>query len=122
MLNNKWVLLILFIAGLIIVVLPDSGKAVIELNKSHGPSIQDSIGLGLILISWLFGCTIVVRNWRKIKSRIGNRTFRLLIMIYLLALIGIILSLALSSDFLLWICLAVGLLINMLYVIYAFKK
>ena len=122
MLNNKWVLLILFIAGLIIVVLPDSGKAVIELNKSHGPSIQDSIGLGLILISWLFGCTIVVRNWRKIKSRIGNRTFRLLIMIYLLALIGIILSLALSSDFLLWICVAVGLLINMLYVIYAFKK
>ena len=122
MLNNKWVLLILFIAGLIIVVLPDSGKAVIELNKSHGPSIQDSIGLGLILISWLFGCTIVVRNWRKIKSRIGNRTFRLLIMIYLLALIGIILSLALSSEFFLWPCVAVGLLINMLYVIYAFKK
>jgi hypothetical protein len=122
MLNNKWVLLILFIAGLIIVVLPDSGKAVIELNKSHGPSIQDSIGLGLILISWLFGCTIVVRNWRKIKSRIGNRALKLLTIIYLLAMTGIIVSLAVSSDFFLWICVAVGLLINMLYVIYAFKK
>ena len=120
--NNKWVLLILFIAGLIIVLMPDSGKRVIELNKSHGPSILDSIGLGLILISWLISCTIVIRNWQKIKTKIGIRNFRLLTIIYLLAMIGIILSLAFSSDFLLWICAAVGLLINIFYFIYAFNK
>ena len=122
MLNNKWVLLILFIAGLIIVVLPDSGKPVIALNKSHGPSVQDFIGLGLILISWLFSCGIVIRNWEKIKSKIGNRNFRLLILIYLLAMTGIILALAVSSDFILWICVAVGLLINILFIIYAFAR
>ena len=122
MLNNKWVLLILFITGLIIVVLPDSEKRVIALNKSHGPSMQDLIGLGLLLISWLFSCIIVIRSWKKIKSKIGNRTFRLLIIIYLAAFAGIILSLAISSDFFLWICVAVGLLINILYFIYAFNK
>ena len=120
--NNKWVILVLFITGLIIVVLPDSGEPVIELNKSHGPSIQDSIGLGLILISWLFSCIVVIRNWKKIKSRIGNTTFRLLIIIYLLAMTGIILSLVVSYDFFLWISVAVGLLINILFFIYAFNK
>lgn len=122
MLNNKWVLLILFITGLIIVVLPDSGKPVIALNKSHGPSMQDLIGLGLLLISWLFSCIIVIRNWKKIKSKIGNRTFGLLLMIYLVAMAGIILSLVVSSDLFLWICVAVGLLINILFVGYAINK
>lgn len=120
--NNKWVLLTLFITGLIIVLLPDSGKPVIELNKSHGPSIQDLIGLGLLLISWLLSSIIVIRNWKKIESKIGNRTFRLLLIIYLLAMTGIILSLVVSSDFFLWNCVAVGLLINILYLIYAFNK
>lgn len=122
MLNNKWVLLILFITGLIIVVLPDSGKPVIALNKSHGPSMQDLIGLGLLLISWLFSCIIVIRNWKKIKSKIGNRTFGLLLMIYLVAMAGIILSLVVSSDLFLWICVAVGLSINILYFVYALKR
>ncbi|HEU4859309.1 MAG TPA: hypothetical protein VFT15_05705 [Chitinophagaceae bacterium] len=120
--NNKWVLLTLFITGLIIVLLPDSGIPVIELNKSHGPSIQDLIGLGLLLISWLLSSIIVIRNWKKIESKIGNRTFRLLLIIYLLAMTGIILSLVVSSDFFLWNCVAVGLLINILYLIYAFNK
>lgn len=122
MLNKKWVLLSLFITGLIIVVLPDSGKPVIALNKSHGPSIQDLIGLGLLLISWLFSCIIVIRNWKKIKTKIGNRTFGLLLMIYLLAMAGIILSLVVSSDLFLWICVAVGLSINILYFVYALKR
>jgi hypothetical protein len=122
MVNNKWVLIILFIAGLIIVVLPDSGKPVIELNKSHGPSIQDLIGLGLLLMGWLFSCIIVIRNWKKVQSEIGSRTFRLLLALYLLAMLGIILSLAFPSDLFLWICVVVGLSINILYLIYAFDK
>jgi hypothetical protein len=122
MLHNKWLLLSLFITGLIIVVLPDSGKSVIALNKSHGPSIQDLIGLGLLLVSWLFSCIIVTRNWEKIKSKIGNRNFRLLTIIYLLAMLGIFLSLAFSSDRFLWICVVVGLSINTLYVICAFNE
>lgn len=122
MLNNKWVSLILFITGLIIVVLPDSGKPVIELNKSHGPSIQDLIGLGLLLISWLYSCTIVITNWKQIKSKIGNGNFQLLLLLYLLAITGIILSLVVSSNFILWICVAMGFSINILYFIYALKR
>ncbi|HET6769042.1 MAG TPA: hypothetical protein VFH08_16635 [Chitinophagaceae bacterium] len=122
MINNKWVLLILFITGLITVLLPDSGKRVIALNKSHGPSIQDLIGLGLLLIGWLLSCSIVIRNWKKIILKIGNRKFILLLISYLLAMIGIILSLAVASDFFLWVCVAVGLIINILYVIYAFNE
>ena len=122
MLKIKWVLLVLFITGLIIVLLPDSGKPVVEFNRSHGPSIQDLIGLGLILISWLLSCAILIRNWKRTKSKLGNGNFRLLIIIYLLAMIGIILSLTLSSDFFLWICVGTGLLINILFVVYAFNK
>jgi len=122
MVNNKWVLLILFITGVIIVVLPDSSNRVIALNKSHGPSTQDLIGLGLLLISWLLSCTIVISNWKKIKLKTGHKLFNLLVIVYFISIIGIVLSLVLSSDIFLWICAAVGLLINTLFIIYAFNK
>ena len=73
MVNKKWILLILFIAGLIILILPDQGNQAIQLNDSHGPSFQDLIGLGLILISWFSSCVIVIGNWKKIKSNLGGQ-------------------------------------------------
>ena len=120
--SKKWTLLILFIAGLIILWLPDSGKRIVELNKNHGPSIQDLIGLALMLISWLLSCEIVIRNRKEIKLKTGNKNFERLIIIYLLSLAGIVLSLALSSDFFLWVSVAAGALINALFIIYAFNK
>src|SRR5687768_16251474 len=120
--NKKWTLLILFIAGLIILWLPDSGKRIVELNKNHGPSIQDLIGLVLMLISWLLSCGIVIRNQKEIKLKTGNKNFKRLIITYLLSLAGIVLSLAFSSDFFLWVSVAAGVLINALFIIYAFNK
>ena len=120
--KKKWALFILFIAGLIILLLPDRGKQIIRLNERHGPSIQDLIGLVLILLSWLFSCAVVISNWKKIKLKTGHKTFNLLLIVYVLSIIGIILSLTFSSDIFLWICATVGLLINTLFIIYALNK
>jgi len=122
MTNKKWILLILFIAGLIILLLPDKGEPVIELNKKHGPSLQDLIGLLLMLISWLVSCIVVIREWEVVKLKTGNSNFRLLIVVYIVSITGIALSLILSFDLILWFCIAVGSFVNILFIIYAFDK
>jgi hypothetical protein len=122
MTNKKWILLLLFIAGLIILLLPDQGKPVIVLNKKHGPSLQDLIGLLLMLISWLVSCIVVIRGWEVVKLKTGNSNFRLLIVIYIVSIIGITLCLKLSFDLILWFCIAVGSFVNILFIIYAFDK
>lgn len=122
MTTKKWILLILFIAGLIILLLPDQGKPVIVLNEKHGPSFQDLTGLLLMLISWLVSCIVVVRKWKVIKSKTGDRNSRLLVIVYVLSIIGVCLSLLFSSDLLLWSCVVIGSFINILFIIYAFDK
>ena len=109
---NKWILGILFITGLIILLLPDHRAPVIELNERHGPSFQDMVGLVLILISWGLSCIVVVRKWKAIKSKIGDRNVRVLVIVYILSITGVVLSLLFSSDLLLWSCAAIGFFIN----------
>jgi len=122
MTNKNWILLILFIAGLIILLLPDKGEPVIVLNESHGPSLQDLIGLVLMLISWFASCIVVVREWQTVKSKTGDRNSSLLILAYILSIIGIVLSLLFSFDLLLWPCIAIASVINISLIIYAFNK
>ena len=122
MTNKKWILLLLFIAGLIILLLPDQGKPVIVLNKKHGPSLQDLIGLLLMLISWFVSCIVVVKKWKEVRLKTGSRIFSLLILVYILSIIGITLSLMFSSDLILWSCAAIAGSINILFIIHAFNK
>ena len=119
---KKWILLILFIAGLIILLLPDKGTPVIVLNEKHGPSFQDLIGLVLIIISWALSCIVVIRHWKVISSKIGNRNSGLLVLVYILSIAGVALSLLFSSDPMLWACAAVGCFMNILLFVYAFKE
>jgi len=118
--SHRWILLIIFFAGLIILLLPDASKPVIEFNKIHGPSIPDLIGLSFIMISWVSSCITIIQRWPKIKLKLGNKTVYMLLIIYLLSCFGIVLSLRLSLDELLWFCVAAALIINVLFIIYAF--
>lgn len=122
MTSKKWILLILFIAGLIILLLPDKGEPIIALNKKHGPSLQDLIGLLLMLISWLASCVVVARKWKVVKSKTGDRNSRLLVLVYILSITGVVLSLLFSYDPLLWACAAIAAFTNILFIIYAFGK
>ena len=120
--KNSLILLIIFLAGLVILLLPDNSEPVITFNKKHGPSIMDLLGLVLMLISWFLSCVVVVRNWKEVKSKTGNSNFRLLIVVYIISIAGVALSLILSSDLSLWPCVAVASFINVLFIIYAFLK
>jgi drug/metabolite transporter (DMT)-like permease len=122
MTNKKWILLLLFIAGLIILLLPDQGKPVIAFNEKHGPSWPDTIGLLIMLISWLLSCIVTVRNWRAVRSKMGKSFFNLLVWVYILSITGIVFSLMFSSDPFLWSCVAIAGAINILFIIHAFSK
>ena len=45
-------MLILIVAGLVIVALPDNGKRLFSLSRAHGPSLQDALGLIPVLIGY----------------------------------------------------------------------
>ena len=80
----------------------------------------DLIGLLLIMISWFSSCIMVIQYWSKIKLKIGNKPVYTLLIVYLFSCFGIVLSLRLSLDELLWFCVAAASIINILFVTYAF--
>jgi len=122
MTNKRWIPLILFIIGLVILMMPDRGKAVIVLNERHRVSFPDLVGLLFMMAGWLWSCIVVFINWHEVALKTGKRISGLLIIIYILSVIGIFLSLVFSSDVLLWACAAIAALINLLFIIYSFNK
>ena len=111
-----------FIAGLLILILPDNGEPVIELNEMHGPSWEDLIGLILVLLAWLFSCLIIIKNWKNIGRKAGNRSVVMSLSIYIISVVGIFFSLFISNDVLLWIFTACAVSINTLFIIYASRR
>lgn len=122
MTNKKWIPLILFLAGLIILLLPDRGKPVIVLNKKHGPSLPDLVGLVIMMTGWLWSCIAVFENRNEVIRRTGKRISGLFIILYVLSVIGISLSLLFSFELILWSCTAIAACINILFIIYSFNK
>lgn len=61
-----WILILLVLIGFIIVALPDSDKRLFSISKDHGPSMQDAIGLLLILFSYAW---LVIEAWKR-KSKL----------------------------------------------------
>ena len=120
--KSSLIFLVIFFAGLMILLLPDNGEPVIKLNKMHGPSWQDLIGLILVLIAWFFSCFIIVKNWENIASKVGPRNMILSLSIYFISVIGIFFSLLISNDMLLWVFTACAVLINILFILFAFSK
>ena len=39
--------------GVLVISLPDSGSRLFSLSEGHGPSVQDAVGIVLVLIGWL---------------------------------------------------------------------
>jgi hypothetical protein len=117
----KWLILLVFIAGLIILLLPDKSKPLIELNRSHGPSFIDIVGLALMFISWIICLLDIIKNWRQLKIKMGNQILFGLIFIYLVSNAGIIIGLNLSIEIILWVSVAVASIINMVLIIFTYN-
>jgi hypothetical protein len=120
--KTRGILLIIFLAGVFILALPDNGKPVITLNKMHGPSLIDLVGITLLLISWMGSIVIIKDNWEKIKTWLGKRTVYIFITMYLLSAIGITTGLQIESDLLLWLSVLIASVINILLIVLSFLK
>jgi len=114
-------LTIIFLAGLIILLLPDNNDRIISLNEIHGPSLQDLVGLVLMLSVWFASCLFVIKKWSQVIKRIGRSTAYFLILLYLLSLSGVVLALILSLDLLLWISITIAVIINVSVIITAIR-
>jgi drug/metabolite transporter (DMT)-like permease len=55
-------MLILIVIGLVIVALPDSDERLFSISKDHGPSMQDAIGLVMLLIGYGW---FLIQTWKR---------------------------------------------------------
>ena len=117
----RWLLLIIFFAGLVILLLPDKSRSVVQLNKQHRPSIADLAGLSLMLFSWLMSAIFIIKNRSNLTGKFGNQVLGILIAVYIISIAGIITGLNLSIEWVLWVSVAVATTINILFIISAFK-
>lgn len=52
----------LSVAGLSIILIPDTGPRLFSLSEEHGPSLTDGIGVLLLVIGW---ATLDMATWRR---------------------------------------------------------
>jgi hypothetical protein len=117
----SWILITIFMLGLIILILPDEGDPVFRLNKTHGPSLPDLVGLIFMLASWLISCVIIISRWQLVTQRAGKRSVYLSVTIYFLFLAGIVAALLLSFEWMLWVCVVTASMINIFFILLAFR-
>ncbi|HET6994768.1 MAG TPA: hypothetical protein VFI06_07290 [Chitinophagaceae bacterium] len=117
----SWILIIAFIIGVIILLLPDQSSPVIRFNEQHAPSSIDLAGLSLILLSWLAACTVVIYRWKRVTGKFGTVNAYLMAVLYFISLLGIGIGLAIQADILLWCCALPAFLVNAVFAIVAFR-
>jgi uncharacterized membrane protein YidH (DUF202 family) len=99
-------MLILIIAGIVIVALPDRGQRLFSISRDHGPSMQDAIGLILVFIGYAW---FLVQTWRRREKlfQYKNRpSFRLIPLFVVLSIALIIVSVINDYGYW-WICGAI---------------
>jgi len=121
MTKSLLILITIFLAGLIILLLPDNNDPIIKFNKIHGPSLQDLAGLVLIISVWFVSCIFVIKKWSQVIKSIGHSTAYFIILLYLFSLSGIVFALIFSLDLLLWICISIAIITNVLVIITAIR-
>ena len=120
--KSFWFVLLLLIGGIVIVGLPDSGKRLFSFNKDHGPSIQDTIGICLIIIGWIWIVIRIISNRNQLFIRLG--LFKLRLMALLIVAGGALISAGILSELnnLLWSGIALSAFAYIILMIPAFRK
>ena len=116
----KWIFFIVFVLGFITLILPDNGEPVFKLNRMHGPSTQDLVGLILIFIAWAYSFVIIFNEGQNVVGKIGRKNVSLLIIVYSVSILGVVAGLSFSLELVLWASVFVASMINMLFIAAAF--
>jgi len=117
-----WVVLLLLISGIVIVLLPDSDNRLFSFNRDHGPSLQDTIGLSLIIVGWIWIVFRIIRNRIQLVVRLGIFKLRLMALIILAG--GALIAAGILSELnnLLWTGIALSAFAYVFLMIPAFRK
>jgi magnesium-transporting ATPase (P-type) len=115
------IMFLIFIVGLILLLLPDNNKPLLRFNKTHGPSAVDLAGLVLMFASWLTSCIIIINRRKYLTNALGRKNIYLLVTLYFLFLAGIVAALLLSFEWMLWVCVAAASVINIFFILLAFR-
>jgi len=120
--KSFWFVLLLLIVGIVIVILPDSDKRLFSFNKDHGPSMQDTIGLCLIVIGWIWVVLRIINNRNQLVFRLG--LFKLRMMALLIVAGGGLIAAGILSELnnLLWSGIAISAFAYVVLMIPAFRK
>ena len=120
--KSFWVVLLILIVGIVIVVLPDSDSRIFNLNKDHGPSVQDTIGLILIISGWLWVVLRIINNRRLLFIRLGMVILRALALLVVIGGGLIVIGILSESNGSLWTGIALSILAYVSLMIPAFRK
>lgn len=108
--NKVVVIVSLILLGLFIVALPDSDIRLFSISKDHGPSLQDSIGLIILLFGYLWFIKLLWNRREKVFKYKNSTIFILLLFLFGTGLVLVIASVL--NDFgYWWICGVVMLVI-----------
>ena len=88
-----WIYIIVITAGIIFLLLPETGYRLISVNEYHGPSFMDVIGLVLIITCWLLMLITSVKRYKKIMNTLNPKLIVLCIAGILTGSIWIVVSL-----------------------------
>ncbi|MBD0377428.1 MAG: hypothetical protein ICV51_17585 [Flavisolibacter sp.] len=107
--NKIRILLLIILIGFVIVALPDSDVRLFSISKEHGPSLQDAIGLVLILSSYMW---LLIETWKKRQKVLKYQNSRFFKMGLFIPGLGYGLVIAsVSNDFKYWWVYGVILLV-----------
>jgi hypothetical protein len=93
MTNTKAIsLLLLFLIGLVIVILPDNNARIFSFSKDHGPSLMDIIGLAILFCPYIYIFIIAWKKRQNLKTYQNTTAFKLGSILFVLGLALVIIS------------------------------
>jgi len=120
--KSFWVVVLLLIGGIVIVLLPDSDIRIFTFNMDHGPSLQDTIGICLIIIGWIWIVLRIIRHRYPLVVRLGMLKLRLMALLIIVG--GALIAIGILSELnnLLWTGIALSAFAYVFLMIPAFRK
>jgi hypothetical protein len=90
--------LVVIVAGLVVVVLPDADERVITFSGNHGPSFVDIVGLILIVIPWFYMTFHAVKHWPVLLQLFGRKLVSVLLAVALGGFMVLVISIRSDSE------------------------
>ena len=115
------VIFVLMVLGFVIVALPDTGPRLFSISSNHGPSLQDAVGLFLILLP--YSCLVAMSWRRREKVRIYQNSSIFKIGLFLFGLgLGLVVASVFNDHQYWWICGGIIMLVFQIPLFYITLK